>query len=359
MPGRFPPPPDGNPAWAAAQPPQNRMPGGWVGYPLTIGRVVELTFSLLRFRPMPFIGVALVLMAPVFVLIALAQLLVGDELAAAQQAQLDLSRGLPVDFSRLLPIGTVLVSYVSIALVALFGYLALGAIAHLTGEAFAGRVPSARDALRSTFGRFRSLLGAGLLTLLVTYGLVIAGVAIAAFLLLSSVVGGQLQPGLAVFVGLVVIVAMVVLLLLVVTRLYFVPQAVMLEGAPARPSLRRSWQVVSGSTLRVIGYTLFFGLVTGVFALLVEIVLSLIVGSGFRVNGGTVVFQPVPFVITAIVQTLITAALLPVTAIGMTILYFDLRFRRGESPLPSAYEPPGPSVAASVSEEEGQPGVER
>lgn len=348
MPGRFPQPPEGSPTWAAPQPPPSQKSDNWVGYPLTIGRVVELTFSLLRFRPMPFIGVALVFMAPVLVLIAFAQLFVADELTAIQQAQLDISRGVPVDFGRLLPIPTLIISYASIALVAMVGYLALGAISHMTGEAFAGRAPTARGALSSTLAGAGRVLGAGLLTLLATYGLVIVGVVIAALLLLSSLVNGQLQPGIAVFVALIVIVGMVLLLLLVVARLYFVPQVVMLEALPARTSVGRSWRVVSGSTLRVIGYSLFFGLLAGVFALLVEIVLSLIVGSGFRVSDGTVFFEPVPFLTTAIAQALVTAAILPVTVIGMTILYFDLRFRRGEPPLPGADVAPVSGQSASV-----------
>ena len=357
MPGRFPPPPEVNPNWSAPQPAPGQAPGGWVGYPLSLGRVVELTFSLLRFRPMPFIGVSLLLMAPLFILIALAQLLVGDDLAAAQQAQLDVTRGLPVDLSRLLPVRSLVVSYVSIVLVGLAGYLALGAISHLTLEAFAGRVPAARPALRATFSRFGRLLGAGLLTMLATYGLIMIGVLIAALLLLSSVAGGQLQPGIAVFTGLVVIVAMVVLLLLVVTRLYFVPQAVMLERVPAMASLGRSWRLVSGSTLRVLGYALFFGLLVGLFGLLIEIVVSLIVGSGFRVTGNTVAFEPVSYLIIAVVGTSASTVLLPVTVVGMTILYFDLRFRRGESPLPGTDGGPV-SGQPSVPEQEGQPGIQ-
>jgi hypothetical protein len=358
-PGRFPPTSDAGPGWGAPQPPPSQASGGWVGYPLTIGRVIELTFSLLRFRPMPFIGVSLILMAPLFILIALAQLLVGDDLAAAQQAQLDFTRGIPVDLSRLLPIRALVVSYISIALVGLTGYLALGAISHLTAEAFTGRVPSARAALNATVSRFGSLLGAGLLTMLATYGLIIIGITIAAFLMLTSVVNGQLQPGIAVFVGLIVIVGMVVLLLVFVTRLYFVPQAVMLEGLRARAALGRSWRVVSGSTLRVLGFSLFFGLLIGVVSLLLEIVISLIVGSGFRVSGGTIVFEPVPFVLTAIAQTLVSTVMLPVTVIGMTILYFDLRFRRGEVPLPGAHVAPASGQSSSVPEQEGQPGIER
>ena len=357
MPGRFPPPPDGNPNWSAPQPVPGQAPAGGVGYPLNLGRVVELTFSLLRFRPMPFIGVSLLLMAPLFILIALAHMLVSDDLVAAQQAQLDVTRGLPVDLGRLAPVRLLVVSWVSIALVGLAGFLALGAISHLTGEAFAGRVPAARPALRATFSRLARLLGAGLLVMLVTYGLVTLGVTVAAVLLLSSVVGGQLQPGIAVFIGLIVIVGMVVFLLLIVTRLYFVPQVVMLEDLPARASLGRSWRVVSGSTLRVLGYALFFGLLVGAFVLLIEIVLSLIVGSGFRLTGNTVVFEPWPFLITSVAETIVTTALLPVTVVGMTILYFDLRFRRGESPLPGTRGTPL-SGQPSLPEQEDQPGIQ-
>ncbi len=77
---------------------------------------------------------------------------------------------------------------------------------------------------------------------------------------------------------------------------------------------------------------MFFGLLTGVFLLLLEAVLSLVIGSGFRVAGGRVVFEPTPFLVATLIEAVVSAVLLPLTVIGMTILYFDLRFRHGEPP---------------------------
>jgi len=315
-------------------------------YPLSLDRVLQLTFSLFRFRWAALIGVSAAIMLPVLLIIALLQAAVGEDLARLQQAQLDLAAGLPVSFEDALPLPAILVSYLALVLMGIAGYLALAAVIHLTAGTYAGRRVSARDALGAALGRLATLLGIAVVVMLAIFGVMLLGGVIGVGLIVASVSGGQVQPGFAVFAGLIALVATVVAVVFLSVRWAFPVQAAMLEQTPALASLGRSWRLVSGSSWRVLGYTLVFGLLIGLIALVLDTVVALALGSGFEIVDGRVTFAPGTYVAASLVNGLVAVLLAPITTIGLTMLYFDLRWRRGEPPL-----------AGSVAQQQGQPGV--
>jgi len=94
----------------------------------------------------------------------------------------------------------------------------------------------------------------------------------------------------------------------------FVVPIVMLEGAGPIDALQRSYNLVKGSRMRVLGIGIVFILLVIGLNITFSLI-SLIVGDSSLA---------VETVITAIGQVLIT----PVTGIGLTVVYFDLRIKR-------------------------------
>ena len=95
-------------------------------------------------------------------------------------------------------------------------------------------------------------------------------------------------------------------------------------------------------------------------------VISLVINPVRATSFTTFEVDPIRLAISTFLSGLITSALMPIPAIGTALLYFDLRWRRGE-PVPHASpQAPVPSpdaaafgLGASVTEEELQPRVER
>ncbi len=344
MPGRFPPPPDAppGPPLGAGAPPRPL-------FPLSADRVLQLTFSLFRFRWRALVGAGLAIMVPTFVVVAIAQTLVGDDLIRAQQAQLDFAAGRTIGISDLLPLRLLLVNYLGVAVVGIAGYIAQGAMIHLAAATYAGRRATVGQALRATLRRTPTLLGIALMFFVTMFLLTLLGALAGAGLIVASASGGQIQPGPAVFAGLLVIVAVVALVLFIAVRWALAIQAAMLEGLPARRSLGRSWRLVSGSSWRVLGYSIFFALLVGVVGTFIGALFAAFTGSGMRVIDDRVVFEPIAYLVASMVDGLIAISLAPISVIGLTLLYFDLRFRRGEAPAPES-PAAGAPAAGSVAE---------
>ena len=98
-------------------------------------------------------------------------------------------------------------------------------------------------------------------------------------------------------------------------RWYFLSQAVMLEHKTAKEALSASADVVAGSWWRSFGITFLLG-VTGIAA-------------GPSVAIFFLLFVGVSVTFANLVSTLIYIVLIPFVAIGVTLLYHDLKARRG------------------------------
>ncbi|HYI21778.1 MAG TPA: hypothetical protein VEX62_03995 [Candidatus Limnocylindrales bacterium] len=325
MPGAFPPPPD--------TPQQPFGPGGppapgRPAYPLDFERILQLTFSLYRYAFVRFFAVGLALYLPLVVVTTALQLLMSADLIRAQQAQLDYFDGRVVPLTELLPVTWMALGFFSLIIIGAGVYVAQGGLVHLTARTYTGERPSAPASIRAAVSRLLTLVGAGLLAILLTIGILLMGAAIGTLLILGNVVNGALQPGLLVFAGLIVMVAAFVIFIFVSIRLAFIPQVVMVEGVGAVDSLRRSWRLISGSSLRVFGYSIVFSLLVGVLSLLATAAVELVTGTGIDISDGVLVFEPVPFVVGGLIAGLIGIALMPIGTIAMTLLFYDVRFRR-------------------------------
>jgi hypothetical protein len=187
------------------------------------------------------------------------------------------------------------------------------------------------EAYGSVVGRLGALLAALLIQLAAIVGLFLGLVVVG---VLASAIGGPafLQgaggPGALLFLTGAVVLAF--LFILISVRWSFWPQAVVLEGRGGRAALRRSWDLVSGTTWRVLGIGLLFGLI----AALLETTATAFVGliaDPVRSPGATGMALQVGL------GAAVTVLVAPMLALSSTLLYYDLRVRKeGFQPTPPA-----------------------
>jgi len=151
--------------------------------------------------------------------------------------------------------------------------------------------------------------------------LILFGVGVALVVVPTALLVGAIyalgSAGSAILV--IVVPAAVVVAIVAYTRWLFAAPIVMLERAGARAALRRSWQLVRGSTARVFGITLLVGLITGILSAIVGGLLSVTTQVG-DVTVRLVLSQLAGLVIAVLIQ--------PISFIVVVLLYYDLRIRR-------------------------------
>ena len=184
--------------------------------------------------------------------------------------------------------------------------------------------------MRASGSSFRAVLRSlgRIILAFVTYtvallGLIALGLAVVA--LVVSLSPGAVGGGPLAFVAILAFTAVLVATVFVAIRWAFWAQAVMIDETGPLGSLGRSWRLISGSTARVIGYALLFGLAAGIIeGLLAQI--GLIVVSALS----GVLSAEAQLVLRFAVSSISTLLLAPVVPVAMTLLYVDLRVRRGE-----------------------------
>ena len=351
----FPPPPQGGPP--GFPPPQSGPPGfppyspyGYQPgpprshYPLDLGRILELTFSIFRYRWQTFVGIALLIMIPAWIVLSISTALLytstdwytvmTDQFRTGQ-----FENPLP----RLWP--ALLANFVISALVGIATSVAVGALTDAAATTYAGGTPSASASVRRSLGRLLTYTGVFLLTLAISFVIVFIGVLIGLALFFATVSDGRIQPGPFVFFGLIVFVATFVALVFIAIRFAFAVPVVVVESVGALDALRRSWRLVSGSSWRVLGYLIVFALLVGVVGAILSTVINIVVSPIRPTSLTTFEIDPTRLGISTFITGLITSALMPLPAIGTALLYFDLRWRRGE-PVPhggaeASAAPPG------------------
>ena len=339
--------PTGSPPHAS--PPQSGTPPGFPPppegrgspgiYPLNLERTLQLTFSLFRFRWRTFLGITFAVMIPVTVATALVQVMTVDAIARSTEALLRAARSgdlTSATFLDVIPWQALLISWIASVALSMFAFIVSAAITHAAVVAVGGGQPGVAQSLRAAFGRFGTLAGVFLIIFLVTLVIALIGATVAAVLLLA------LEPGLVVFLGLVVVVGLVALLLFITIRWAFSVAVVMVEGTGAKRALGRSWSLVTGSSWRVLGYLLLLGLLIGLPVAVISYVVNLVIGSGVTVSGSTLVINAGQVFASTVVTSLIASLFAPLVTIGVTLLYLDLRYRRGEQvPQPGEAAPKG------------------
>lgn len=348
QPPQFPPPPPGSPPPGFPPPslpdwsPYGPAPQGWgrPAYPLDLGRVFELTFSLFRFRWRSFLGATLIITVPLIGLSAIFQYLFSERLTLWFELFVQQTvAGRPFELLRLFPWDAFLLLFLTGVLTAIAAFVAQGAIVRLAANAYSGGQPSTSAAVGSALSRLPSLAAVLLIIELVTIAILAVGIGLAAALIFGSSGGGPVNPGPAVFVALIGFVAAFAGILFVSIRWSLAAQAVMLEGLGALGALGRSWRLVAGSTWRVFGYALVFGLVFGLIAIVISAVVTLVIAPEMLRPEASPRIDPLRSALSSAITSLISVLFAPFPAIGFTLLYFDLRWRRGDSvPMPGGGE---------------------
>ena len=192
------------------------------------------------------------------------------------------------------------------------GLLPIGAVLFAGAQIYLGREITAGAAFRQVVHRFVSYLGSFLLWMLV-FGL-----------LAITVIGIPFAIYFA-------------------TRWGFYSQTVLIEGTSATNALRRSGELVKGTWWRIFGMMLAIFLLSFMIQTILQFSLLFVFGFTQAISGeeGLVemfrqMFAPeltaweglVPYVIQSCINFVVTSLMLPLTPIGITLLYFDQRIRK-------------------------------
>lgn len=222
-------------------------------------------------------------------------------------------------------------------LVGPFATIGQAALVDAVATALSGGRLSARASLGTAVARLPSLIAIYLVLSLIGIAAASLGLALPLISFLPSVgiTGGPL-----VFVGLVLFVALLAAVIFITIRFSFALMALIAERLSAGQALRRSWHLLAGSMLRLIGWSIVFGLILaliGVVVTFVGLFIGLIVsppqpGSLATLQSGSVIAE-------TFATTLIEGLFAPFLTIGLTLLYFEIRWRHGE-PVPAPGQPP-------------------
>lgn len=304
--------------------------------PMDLGRIVDAVLGLYRQRPGLLLGICVVLQVPAGILAGVILLPIPGRLRAilgfdpfdpamAEPGRLPDPADLPVPTDeQMLGLLLPLLAAMSITIVA--STLTTGAIAHAAAWLRAGQPVTLSSAIAAVLGRLMAILGA-----LAASSLAISGLALLAVVAFGSIIGlapDQMRGGPMAFAALLALAGLLVLVVVVAIRWAFWPQAIVLDRAGPMGGLGWSWRTVAGSTWRVLGYALLFGLAAAVLSgLLAQLGLSVI---GLIAD---VLPAPIPIVLGVTVRTVASLLLAPIVPLAMTLLYLDLRARRGQGPV--------------------------
>ena len=306
-------------------------------YPLNFGRIVQIGWSMFKFKWRQMLLAAALVLVPVYVvtipLSAAFSPAIDNWITDAQQAA---RQGLP---QPALPDGfqTAVLAMIVIALVLVLASLvASAAIVRVVDATYRGDQIGGADAARFGLGRLVSLAAGQLLYFVGVAVVVMLGIMISAAL----IVGG----GLLSFLGLVALVGTIAAVLFLAVRAALLVQTISIERVGGSVGFGRSWRIVSGAGWRVFGYTILVALAASFFSAFVGAVVAALLNIS---TGST--FESVA---TSIVQAAVVILVAPLGPILMTLLYYDLRWQHGETvPVPGGGEvsgPPQPNLRRST-----------
>ena len=346
-----PPPPShgpfSSPDWGPPPPPPGSGPAPQAGfYPITIGRGISLAFHLFRFGWRTFVSISVLAYIPLLITSAWAEYVTFDAINAWQQSLIGDPLGPPPD-PRLALTGFPTTAFGVLVLVTVisgpFATIGMAALVDALAGAIRGERLSVRRSFRAAFARLPGLLG---LFLILTLG----GIAASVVGFIAPVLGALpsalgIGGGPVALFGLIVFVALTFGFIFVMIRIAFAVQVLMIENVSMADALRRSWRLLSGAMLRLVGWMIVFALIVGLLGLVFEIcgvIVAFItsppqpssistIGSTFGVTFG---------VLLSVTSTLAAAVFQPLVVAGTTLLYLDIRWRHGES-VPAPGQPQG------------------
>jgi hypothetical protein len=190
--------------------------------------------------------------------------------------------------------------------------IATAAMTRAVGDVYLDQPATVGGAYRAVGKRLGSVVAVSMLLFLTGVGLLIVD--------FGLILGAAYAFGSAGAVLLIVIIPVTIFVfILVFTRWLFAAPSVMLERLGAIAALRRSWQLVRGSTPRVFGIMLLVGLITGILSAIISALLSAVTGFGD---------QNVRLILNQVATLIVAVLIQPISFIVVVLLYYDLRIRR-------------------------------
>ena len=317
--------------------------------PMTVGDILDQSFSLYRKNFTTLVGIVAVVHVPLLVLQIAGGLLFGTQLInrngsfALTQTQ---------SLATLAGIGILGLSAIVAGLASIFETSALSVV---VSERLLGNSVNLRQAYGRALSHWRALLamifiifGATVFCLLLLFiPLVLLLVLVGA---LSGTGTGSAAAALStsLFACLICLALPIVLIgsYAVSVRLLFAPQAIVLENMGGIDGLRRSWRLVRGSFWRVLGITLVLS------------ILVAIIGQGpayvIAIVANLLPFPVLGLVINATAQSLINVIVLPLQFAAFTLLYYDLRIRKEGFDLQLMAQQLAPSLSGLATDGAGE-----
>lgn len=209
----------------------------------------------------------------------------------------------------------ILIVWVVVAVISAFLFQAIilpliqGGLTRTISESFLGRKVGAGQALSFALRKALPLIFTAIL-----YGLAVLLAGVIAGLV--SVLGFMVSDVLGVL-ALILLVLPAILACAIYLILY--NQVVVIEGKGYVAALSRSARLVSGHFWRMLGLGILFVILAGIMEMIGALPSTLV--AFFMPSGGSVLFA-------TIWNALIRALVTPITLIGLTLVYFDLRMRK-------------------------------
>ncbi len=175
-------------------------------------------------------------------------------------------------------------------------------MARITSDRYLGREPTVGGAYRAALGRFWALLGTELLTVLILFGVYIAGFIVLFIFVIAAGLAGIVLGA----------IGLVVLLVCIYYRLCLAVPIVMLEGRGPGLAVSRTFELTRRSMWR--------GFWTVLIATLINFALGLILS--------LLVQQVAPSYVAQIVAAVVDVFTAPILPIMVTLIYYDRRIRR-------------------------------
>jgi hypothetical protein len=262
----------------------------------SISAVVQIPYALLTWLLFELTGVATFVRSPFASLNA-------QPVTAAQAQQL-LNSYLGVIA---VTIGLVLVSALVI--------VPLGEAA--TTRAVSDRYLDRKTTLGSAYQAAWSRLGALITMILILFGAYVGTIAVV--IAIAALLGAAGAGGVGALILLLALLALIPVLVAVYVRTVVAVPAIVLERASGWHGLQRSWRLISGRFWPTFGRVLLLGLITSIISSAIAAVFEL-PGSAIDPSN-TFVFDQVASAVAAVFVG-------PITYIGVTLLYYDIRIRK-------------------------------
>ena len=300
---------------------------------LGLGELLDESFRLFRSNFVTFVAIAALVLVP-YQLISFALQLPFQNRIFSLTTQLNAGGVNPQSpFSVLGELAFWYLGLLGVGLLygVVFQPLLQGALTHVVAERYVGNEASVGSSFGAALRRAPALIGSRLLPTLVAllgFGLIGGGFAAGIAVLFSrafadpDAASGAANSAIALsFLGVGLIFALTIVALLLYTRIFFTPQAVMIENQGAWASLKRSWSLTRGYFWRTVGYLLVITILVWVLVAIPSAIFTV----PLTVLG---VDRQVQLLVTTVVNTVFSVLATPFSLICYTLMYFDVRIRK-------------------------------